>query len=72
MEKFEKKIWLSSPTMHGQEITYITQAYVTNWVSTVGENINAVERQAAEPLGTNCQSRQTGSFGAHNNISAYV
>ena len=45
---FEKKIWLSSPTMHGQEIKYITQAYETNWMSTVGENINEVERIAAE------------------------
>ncbi len=51
MEKFEKKIWLSSPTMHGEEIKYITQAYETNWMSTIGENINEVERLAAEKVG---------------------
>ena len=53
MEPFEKKIWLSSPTMHGEELKYITQAYETNWMSTVGENINEVERTAQEYIGCN-------------------
>jgi dTDP-4-amino-4,6-dideoxygalactose transaminase len=45
---FEKKIWLASPTMHGEELKYITEAYETNWMSTVGANINEVERIAAD------------------------
>ena len=45
---FEKKLWLSSPTMHGEEMRYIQEAYETNWMSTVGANIDAVERIAAE------------------------
>ncbi len=48
---FEKKIWLSSPTIHGDEQKWVDLAIQTNWVSTVGENINAVERQTAELLG---------------------
>jgi dTDP-4-amino-4,6-dideoxygalactose transaminase len=44
----DKKLWLATPTMHGDELKYITEAYETNWMSTVGENINAVERIAAE------------------------
>ena len=48
---FEKKVWLSSPTMHGEEIKYVTEAYETNWMSTVGANINEVERLAAEKIG---------------------
>ncbi len=48
IKPFEKKIWLSSPTMHGDEMKYVQQAYDTNWMSTVGENINEVERIAAE------------------------
>lgn len=48
---FEKKVWLSSPTMHGLEIKFITEAYETNWMSTVGENINEVERLACEKIG---------------------
>jgi dTDP-4-amino-4,6-dideoxygalactose transaminase len=37
---FENKVWLSSPTMHGEEIKFIQEAYETNWMSTVGKNIN--------------------------------
>ena len=48
---FESKIWLSSPTMHGDEIEYVKEAYETNWMSTVGANINEVERMACEKVG---------------------
>lgn len=48
MEKFAEKIWLATPTMHGDELKYMTEAYETNWMSTVGANINEVERIAAE------------------------
>lgn len=45
---FQNKVWLSSPTMHGEEMQYINVAYVTNWMSTVGPNINEVERLTNE------------------------
>lgn len=51
IKPFEEKIWLSSPTMHGDEIKYITQAYETNWMSTIGENINETERLICEKVG---------------------
>lgn len=51
MEAFKNKIWLSSPTMHGDEQQWVDEAIRTNWVSTVGENINVIEKQAAEYLG---------------------
>ena len=51
IEPFEKKIWLSSPTMHGDEQHWVDEAILTNWVSTVGENINEVERQIADYIG---------------------
>ena len=51
IKPFEKKIWLSSPTMHGEELAYVQKAYETNWMSTVGENINEVEKQIAEKVG---------------------
>ena len=47
MKPFVQKVWLASPTMHGDELKYITEAYETNWMSTVGANINEVERIAA-------------------------
>lgn len=51
MIPFDKKVWLSSPTMHGLELKYVTEAYETNWMSTVGENINEAERLSCEKIG---------------------
>ena len=51
MKRFDKKIYLSSPTMHGDELKYVTEAYQTNWMSTVGENINQVEKLTCEKVG---------------------
>lgn len=50
-QRFENKVWLSSPTMHGPEIEYVTEAYQTNWMSTVGKNINVVEEEIAKKVG---------------------
>ena len=51
IKPFENKVWLSSPTMHGDEIKWVEEAYRTNWMSTVGENINEVERITCEKIG---------------------
>lgn len=51
IEKFSQKVWLSSPTMHGDEQRWVDEAIQTNWVSTVGANIDAVEQQIANYVG---------------------
>lgn len=51
MIPFESKVWLSSPTMHGEELKYIIEAYETNWMSTVGANISEIEKLACERVG---------------------
>ena len=51
IEPFEKKVWLASPTMHGDEQRWVDEAIQTNWVSTVGANINEVEKQVAAYAG---------------------
>lgn len=51
METFDKKVWLASPTMHGEELKYIQEAYDSNWMSTLGENVNEVEKLAAQRSG---------------------
>ncbi len=51
IEPFESKLWLSSPTMHGDERRYVDEAINTNWVSTVGANINEVEKITAKKIG---------------------
>lgn len=47
----DEKIWLSSPTMHGDELKYMTEAFETNWMSTIGENIDEVEKMICEKVG---------------------
>ena len=51
LRPFESKVWLASPTMHGEELKFVTEAYETNWMSTVGKNINEVERITCEKVG---------------------
>ena len=51
IDPFKKKLWLSSPTMHGDEQKWVDEAIQTNWVSTVGENIDEVEKQMADYIG---------------------
>lgn len=51
IKPFEEHIYLSSPTMHGLEAEYMMEAYNTNWMSTVGKNINEIESQMAEYVG---------------------
>ena len=52
IKRFPHKVWLSSPTMHGDEQYWVDEAIRTNWVSTVGANIDAVEEQIADYVGT--------------------
>jgi dTDP-4-amino-4,6-dideoxygalactose transaminase len=51
LNKFENKIWLASPTLHGEEQKYVDEALRTNWVSTVGANIDEIEKIAAKKIG---------------------
>ena len=51
LEAFENKIWLATPTMHGEELKYIQEAFDTNWITTEGTNIVEIERQVCEKVG---------------------
>ncbi len=48
---FENRVWLSSPTMHGPEATFMQEAYSSNWMSTIGKNIDSIEEIVAEKVG---------------------
>ncbi|MDE6293717.1 MAG: aminotransferase class I/II-fold pyridoxal phosphate-dependent enzyme, partial [Clostridiales bacterium] len=48
---FKKKVWLATPTMHGEELHRMTDAFNKNWMSTVGANINEVELMTAKKIG---------------------
>jgi len=51
IKPFKSKVLLSSPTMHGGEQKWVDDAIQTNWASTVGANINEIEKQIAEHIG---------------------
>ena len=53
IKPFQHKLWLSSPTMHGEEQKWVDDAIQTNWVSTVGANINEIEKDVAQLVGCN-------------------
>lgn len=44
IEPFKKKIWLASPYIHENSRIYVRQAFDTNWMSTIGENLNQLEK----------------------------
>ena len=51
LKPFDHKVYLASPSMHGEELAFMTEAFKTNWMSTLGKNIDEVERIAAEKAG---------------------
>ena len=68
---FEKRIYLAKPTMHGEEIKYFKEAYDTNWMSTVGKNIDQVEKITAEITGVNyAVALSSGTAALHMAIKA--
>lgn len=51
MKPFEEKVWMASPTMHGDEQRWVDGAIRANWVSTVGANIDEIENLLADYVG---------------------
>ena len=51
IKPFENKVWLARPTMHGDELKYMQEAYDTNWMTTLGSNINELEKNASSLIG---------------------
>lgn len=48
VKPFTNKVWLASPTMHGDELKWMSDAFNKNWMTTAGENVNELEKIAAE------------------------
>ena len=51
LKPFKSKVWLASPTMHGDELKWMTDAFNKNWMTTAGENVNELEKVAAKESG---------------------
>ncbi len=63
MEYMSDKIWLSSPTMHGEEQIFVKEAFDTNWVAPLGKNVTEFENEIAEFLG--CKAAAAMTAGTH-------
>ena len=51
IKPFENRVWLASPTMHGDEQKWVNDAFEKNWITTAGENIDEIERLIAVKVG---------------------
>lgn len=47
----KKRIFLSTPTMHGDEQRFIQEAFDSNWIAPLGPNVDAFEHEIAEYVG---------------------
>ena len=70
LQSAEKPILLSSPTMHGEELKYINEAFERNWIAPLGFNVDAFEQEMAEYLskgdsGCNCLALCSGTSAIH-------
>lgn len=66
MARFENKIWLSSPTMHGEELKYVHEAFDSNWVAPLGANVDAFEHEMAAYAGVkNAAALNAGTAALH-------
>lgn len=57
------KIWLSSPTMHGEEQIFVKEAFDTNWVAPLGKNVTEFENEISKYIG--CKAAAAMTAGTH-------
>lgn len=58
-----EKIWLSTPTMHGEEQLFVKEAFDTNWVAPLGKNVTELENEIAAYVG--CKAAAAMTAGTH-------
>lgn len=51
MKNNKSRIYLSTPTMNGQEMRYIQDAFDTNWIAPLGKNVDEFEKQVTSYIG---------------------
>ena len=55
----KKRIYLSCPTMHGEEQEFVKEAFDTNWVAPLGKNVTEFENEIAAYVGCNAAAAMT-------------
>ena len=67
-----KKIYLSSPTMNGEEMKFIQEAFDTNWVAPLGANVNGFENDICNYIGIEQAVAMTTGTGAIHMALRYL
>lgn len=63
---FEKKVWLASPYIHENSRMYVELAFDTNWMSTIGENLDQLEKGICDYVGCKaCVALSSGTAALH-------
>ncbi len=62
---YPKRIYLSTPHLGGGELAYVQQAFESNWLSTAGANLDAVERKFSELVGLPAVALVNGTAAMH-------
>ena len=57
------KIWLSTPTIHGEEQLFVKEAFDTNWVAPLGKNVTEFENEICAYVG--CKAAAAMTAGTH-------
>lgn len=57
------KIWLSSPTIHGEEQKFVKEAFDTNWIAPLGKNVTEFENEIVRYVG--CKAAAAMTAGTH-------
>lgn len=63
--KSKKRILLSVPHMGGSEVSYVTEAFESNWLSTVGPNLSAFEAEFSRYAGLPSVAVASGTAAIH-------
>ncbi len=61
----KKRILMSVPHMGGQEEAFVKEAFTTNWLSTVGPNIDAFEAEFSQIIGLPSVALGSGTAAMH-------
>lgn len=62
----KKRIYMASPTMHGEEQNYVQQAFDTNWIAPLGPNVNGFEKEMEQYTGIPyCTALSAGTAALH-------
>lgn len=67
-----KRIYLSSPTTHGDEQRFVKEAFDTNWVAPLGPNVNAFEKEMEGYIGDDIHACALSSGTAAIHLAAKI